>query len=121
PFPEAGKNVGDNSHRLIQVDQTRQIVGNDLGIDIFNRAAPGTTGFVTIPGALNSGTAVFGKTVVTNPSGGIAAGKRVDIQFTSATEYKVSIDGVELDSGGPGNDGTFIYTDAAPGKLLGDV
>src|SRR5690606_39638630 len=27
PFTEAGKYVGDNSHRLIQVDQTRQIVG----------------------------------------------------------------------------------------------
>lgn len=121
PFTEAGKYVGDNSHRLIQVDQTRQIVGNDLGIDIFNRAAPGTTGFVTIPGEGNTGTGVFGKTVITNTSTGSAMGKRVDIQFISATEYKVSIDGVELDSGGPGDDGTFIYTDASPGKLLGDV
>ena len=121
PFTEAGKYVGDNSHRLIQVDQTRQIVGNDLGIDIFNRAAPGTTGFVTVPGALNSGTAVFGKTVVTNPSGGIAAGKRVDIEFVSDSTYKVSIDGVPLTTGVPDDDRIFTYADAAPGKLLGDV
>src|SRR5690554_285823 len=70
PFTETGKYVGDSSHRLIQVDQTRQIIANDLGSDIFNRSAPGTTGFVTIPGTENNGTGVFGKTIVTNVSSG---------------------------------------------------
>ncbi|MFT0851148.1 flagellar hook-associated protein FlgL [Achromobacter sp. F4_2707] len=108
-FNDAGQYMGDSSQRLIQVDQTRQLAGADLGIDIFSRAAPGTTGFVTIPGAGNSGTGVFGKTVVTDASGGTAIGKKVDITFevdgSGGLQYQVYLDGVR-DTSGP-----YPYTD----------
>src|SRR5690606_19336906 len=114
-FSENGTYIGDSSQRLIQVDQTRQMATADLGIDIFSRAAPGTVGFVTIPGE-NSGTGAFGKTLVSNPNG-TAIGKRVEIKFlsveteTDPARYQVMIDGV-VDAGGP-----YDYTN--PGKLLG--
>ena len=120
PFSEDGRYVGDSSHRLVQVDQTRRIAGNDLGIDIFSRAAPGTTGFVTIPGQSN-GTAAFGKTVVTNPSSGTAIGKKVEVEFQNdgmgAVTYTVKLDGVELTSGTPPVPEQFPYSN--PGKILG--
>ncbi len=114
PFSEAGLYVGDSSQRLIQVDQTRQIAGNDIGVDVFSRAAPGTIGFVTIPDSANSGTAAFGRTVVTNASSGTAIGKTVEIEFNDGpggSEYSVMIDGV--------HSGTYSYTD--PSKLLGNA
>lgn len=121
PFTETGKYVGDSSHRLIQVDQTRQIIANDLGSDIFNRSAPGTTGFVTIPGTENNGTGVFGKTIVTNVSSGTAIEKKIEIEFGDPTAdpqtYRVSLDGVLVETGGPNDDGVFTYSNG--GKLLG--
>lgn len=108
-FNEAGQYMGDSSQRLIQVDQTRQLAGTDLGIDIFSRAAPGTTGFVTIPGAGNGGTGVFGKTVVSDTATGTAIGKKVDITFeadgSGGLRYQVYLDGVQ-DTSGP-----YPYTD----------
>ena len=122
PFSESGVYVGDSSQRLVQVDQTRQIPTTDLGIDIFSRAAPGTTGFVTIPdNGNNTGTGAFGKTVVTNASSGTAIGKKVEIRFqadgTGGLGYTVAIDGVPDTTGGPDNNGLYPYSD--PGKLLG--
>lgn len=93
PFSESGVYLGDSSQRMVQVDQTRQMATADLGIDIFSRAAPGSTGFVTIPSDANTGAGVFGKTVISNPQGP-AFGKTVEIRFTSETAYEVSIDGV---------------------------
>ncbi|NLC34901.1 MAG: flagellar hook-associated protein FlgL [Alcaligenaceae bacterium] len=114
-FNDAGQYMGDSSQRLIQVDQTRQLAGADLGIDIFSRAAPGTTGFVTIPDAGNAGTGQFGKTVISNAATGTAIGKAVEIKFeddgAGGLQYTVHIDGVE-DASSP-----IPYTD--PGKLLG--
>src|SRR5690606_31150622 len=113
-FSETGTYIGDSSQRLIQVDQTRQMATADLGIDIFSRAAPGTVGFVTIPGE-NTGTGAFGKTLVSNPNG-TAIGKRVAIKFltpeteTDPATYQVMIDG-EPDP--------TIYDYTNPGKLLG--
>lgn len=115
PFSAEGLYVGDSSQRLVQVDQTRRIAAADLGIDIFSRAAPGTVGFVTIPGKDNPGTGVFGKTVITNNQGP-AIGKAVEITFINETQYEVKLDGV------PVTDGTgsvaFDYTGPS-GKLLG--
>src|SRR5690606_18216682 len=91
-FSENGTYIGDSSHRLVQVDQTRRMAGVDLGSDIFNRAAPGATGFVMTPGAANGGTGAFGNVVVTDPQG-TAAGKKVEIAFTSDTDYTVTVDG----------------------------
>ncbi len=107
-FSENGTYIGDSSHRLVQVDQTRRMAGVDLGSDIFNRAAPGATGFVMTPGAANGGTGAFGNVVVTDPQG-TAAGKKVEIAFTSDTDYTVTVDGVAVP-------GPHVYTN--PGKLL---
>lgn len=93
PFSDSGVYLGDSSQRMVQVDQTRQMATADLGIDIFSRAAPGSTGFVTIASHNNAGAGVFGKTVISNPQGP-AFGKTVEIRFTSETAYEVSIDGV---------------------------
>src|SRR5690554_5037001 len=118
PFTDAGVYVGDSSQRLVQVDQTRRIAAADLGIDIFSRAAPGTVGFVTIPGTDNPGTGVFGKTVITNAQGS-AMGKTVEITFTNETEYEVKLGGVQVDDGAtPPAAAVFTYTGPS-GKLLG--
>ena len=96
-FSDQGTYIGDSSQRLIQADQTRQVAAVDLGSDIFNRPAPGATGFVMMPGANNQGSGAFGKITVTDPQG-TAAGKRVEINFINevdgaATQYTVSVDG----------------------------
>ena len=111
-FSETGQYIGDSSARLVQVDQTRRMTGVDLGSDIFNRAAPGSTGFVMIPDSGNEGNGAFSKIVVTDPNGA-AAGKRVDIQFTSDTEYQVFVDGEDA--------GTHTYASPGPAKLLQGV
>src|SRR5690606_15939548 len=51
---------GDQSQRNIQADQTRQIPGSDIGSDVFDRAAPGTTGYLSSASNSNGGTGVVG-------------------------------------------------------------
>lgn len=85
PFGQDGSYAGDSLQRLIQVDQTRQIAGGDIGTDIFSRAAPGTIGYVTRPGGANTGTAAVTGYDMTNATG-LAAGRTVQIEFIASTD-----------------------------------
>lgn len=64
-FSDAGEYLGDNAQRLIQVDQTRQMESSDVGSDVFARATPGITTYVTAAGtvfgqaATNAGTGII--------------------------------------------------------------
>ncbi len=91
-FTEEGVYQGSDHARLIQVDQTRQIDSADIGSSIFSRAAPGTAGYVTIPGN-NSGTAAVSGYSMTNSSG-LANGRPVEISFSDnagVAQYTVTI------------------------------
>jgi len=111
-FSDTGVYQGSDHARLIQVDQTRQIDSADIGSNIFSRAAPGTVGYVVVAGENNGdtgGDARFGVVTVTDTSGP-AYGNDVRIEFTSATEYEVYINGVAA--------GTETY-DPTTGVVLG--
>lgn len=66
---------GNDKARNIQADQTRQISGSDHGKDIFLRATPGSTVFMTsagdktaTPAQINSGSGVIGGVNITDSS-----------------------------------------------------
>lgn len=59
---------GDRVDRNIQIDQTRLISGSDNGFDVFSRAAPGVSSFITAGNAANTGTGQIAKPAITNPS-----------------------------------------------------
>lgn len=84
---------GDAYQRNIQVDQTRQIAGGDIGTDIFNRAQPGTRAYTTtagVPGTPNTGTGLINEASVTD---NILANVdyAFEVAFTSATDYTVTV------------------------------
>src|SRR5690606_16499921 len=85
PFGTDGAYAGDTLQRLIQVVETRERAGGDIGTDIFSRAAPGTVGYVTRPGGTNTGTAAVTGYDMTNSSG-LAAGRVVQIEFIDSTD-----------------------------------
>jgi flagellar hook-associated protein 3 FlgL len=70
---------GSTGQRLIQVEQTRQMPGSDIGSDIFNRATPGTSAYVASATGTPAGTARFGTPTVT--PGGANVGDDFEIQF----------------------------------------
>src|SRR5690606_22868522 len=82
PLDACGRYAANNVQRIVQVDQTREMTVGDIGTDIFSRAAPGTVGYVTVPGAANTGTAAVASYEMTN-STGLAAGRVVDIEFVA--------------------------------------
>lgn len=70
---------GATGERTVQVDQSRQLSTSDLGSDIFNRANPGSTAYVSTAAPTNGGTAQFGTVSVTPGSPNI--GKNFSLQF----------------------------------------
>ena len=113
PFNDAGDYQGSGHARLIQVDQTRELDSADTGDNIFSRAAPGTSGYVVVPGSGNGGTAAFGKVTITDSSGA-AGGGDIRIVFTGPTTYDVYLG----DDSDP--DATGLTYDPDSGTLLGD-
>lgn len=81
---------GDMGQRNIQVDQTRQIAGGDVGTDVFQRAAPGTNVYLTSAGAGNTGTGLISSPQITDPNG-TNVGNSFQITFTSPTDYTVTV------------------------------
>jgi len=70
---------GATGERTVQVDQSRQLSTSDLGSDIFGRANPGSTAYVSTAAPTNGGTAQFGTVSVTPGSPNI--GKNFSLQF----------------------------------------
>ncbi|CAM5790155.1 flagellar hook-associated protein FlgL [Castellaniella caeni] len=57
-FDTDGNYLGDSLQRMIQVNETRQLAGSDVGSDVFARAQPGTLAYGSAAGAGNTGTAI---------------------------------------------------------------
>jgi flagellar hook-associated protein 3 FlgL len=76
PFQEVNGSVvykGDASQRRVQADGTRQIPTSDVGLDIFGRAAPGTSAYLTRVDTSTvgspKGTGVISSAIIEDPSG----------------------------------------------------
>lgn len=59
---------GDQTERLVQADQTRQIPSANHGVDVLLRPTPGSALFLTSGDAANTGTGVVGGVAITDPS-----------------------------------------------------
>lgn len=113
PFQESGGSIvymGDRQQRLIQADQTRRIAGSDVGADVFDRAAPGTSGYLTAAGGLNSGSGLIGKPALADPSG-YGVGHTFTLRFTSESTYEVDVSDAA---------GNAIHTYAGSGYVPGE-
>ncbi|WP_251865718.1 flagellar hook-associated protein FlgL [Achromobacter sp. Marseille-Q4962] len=91
---------GDTGQRVVQVDQSRQMSTSDIGSDIFNRANPGSTGYVASAAASNQGTAQFGTVSVTPGSANI--GKNFSVEFeadpvSGAIGYRITTSDPDAD------------------------
>ncbi|MFC3338455.1 flagellar hook-associated protein FlgL [Paracandidimonas soli] len=82
PFDSNGVWQNFAGDRLVQVDQTRQIDGGDLGSDVFARATPGTQKYLTTANTGNTGTAVISTASITDPAGS-NVGNRFEIAFSA--------------------------------------
>lgn len=100
PFDDGGVYQGDASQRLIQVDQTRRMAGSDVGSDIFQRATPGVTTYLTAAGKPggNIGTGVI-STASVYKSDELQPDYRFQIEFDTADSYRV----VVIDTSAPGD------------------
>lgn len=91
---------GDNGQRMIQVEQSRQLAGSDIGTDIFSRAVAGTLAYITSAGSAttpNAGTGQFGPVSLDAPSSSNFVGANFQITFgnnatTGALEYTITSD-----------------------------
>jgi len=96
PFDEHGQwNSALSGQRMIQVDQTRQLAGSDLGADVFTRTSSGARDFLSAAHTANTGTGLISSPTVTDPDGA-NVGKAFEIQFTSETRYNVLVDGTPV-------------------------
>ncbi len=96
PFDaDTGAYEGDDKQRNIQLDQTRQMASSDVGSDIFARATPGVTRFLTAAGDTFGNNTNQGTGVISKPSVFDAAEMdpdyRYEIKFTGADEFEVTV------------------------------
>lgn len=100
PFQEVNGNVvyrGDQVQRLVQADQTRQISVSDVGLDVFARATPGSSVYLTrmepLAGLLPQGTGQIGGPQVQDV-GHSDFGKSLSVAFETdgaSIQYTVSV------------------------------
>lgn len=94
PFADNGSGsfsyVGDSLQRNIQIDQTRQVAGSDIGSDVFMRATPGTRTYLTSAGSTNGGTGVIGSPTVIDAAAA-KLGHSYEITFTAADMFTVTV------------------------------
>jgi len=89
PFDPQGQwTAGLAGQRMIQVDQTRQLAGSDLGSDIFARMPDSKASYFTSAAVGNSGTATIGAPAVIDPNHA-SVGNTFTLKFTSATQFEV--------------------------------
>ena len=90
------KYVGDFSDRNIQIDQTRLLSSADNGYDIFLRAAPGISSFLSAGDVNNAGSGQIASPTITSPN--LAANVvGVDIEFTDESHYTLTVNVVNDD------------------------
>lgn len=97
PFDETtGAYLGDASQRNIQVDQTRRMPSSDVGTDIFSRATPGITRYLTTAGpqtdgsTANQGSGVIGTTAVYDANQ-LNPDYEFQIEFTADNTYEIAV------------------------------
>lgn len=116
PFQEKNgvvQYMGDQVQRLVQADQTRQVAASDVGLDIFARATPGSSAYITrmepVNGQLPQGSGALGGPQVLD-SGHPDFGSQFQIEF-----------------GAPNADGLIPYTvtvnnpDGSPSATYGNA
>lgn len=84
------KYIGDTEQRNVQVDQTRQLAGSDIGSDVFSRSAPGTNSYLSSAAPGNMGTGLASTPTISD-AGAANAGSSYVIRFTSDTAYEVDM------------------------------
>lgn len=111
PFNDTtGVYQGDQFQREIQVDQTRRIPGSDVGSDIFERATPGISNYVTTVGAggtltsstPNSGTGII-STASVYSAPDVNPDYRFEIKFNTDDTYWVAVFDTSVDPEVPVN------------------
>lgn len=113
PFDNSGAYQGDTNQRNIQVDQTRRMAGSDVGSDVFARATPGITSYVTAvgagasfnPGAVNAGTGIISTAAVYDATQ-VVPDYRFELEFIDADSYSVKV----FDSAGEVNYDPAVHT-----------
>ncbi|PLC51910.1 flagellar hook-associated protein 3 [Pollutimonas subterranea] len=120
--------MGDAGQRKIQADQTRQIAGSDVGSDVFNRAAPGTTNYLTSVGTNtitnlgNQGTGVIASPTISDQNAA-GAGNTYAIKFseTVPNSYTVEVSDRLGNPVGTPATGTWSPTSGSSINLPGGV
>jgi len=95
---------GDAGQRTIQVDQSRQMAGGDVGTDIFNKAAAGTLAYVVKADPDNQGTGTFSSASIDSPRPTNNVGKDFSITFAENAvtgELEYTVETVPPDPAGP--------------------
>ncbi|WP_171962956.1 flagellar hook-associated protein FlgL [Bordetella trematum] len=105
---------GDTGQRMLQVEQSRQLAGSDIGSDIFSRAAAGTMAYIASAAPGNDGTGTFSAVSLDSPKPGNFVGSDFHVAFatnaaTGALEYTIT-------SSNPGF--TPITAEYEDGKLI---
>ncbi|MCX5590558.1 flagellar hook-associated protein FlgL [Alcaligenes endophyticus] len=85
---------GDTTQRFIQVEQTRQLDSADHGNDIFMRANPGASVYVSSASGTNAGTGVVGAPSLDTPS--VNNGATYELTFNADGTYNVKWGADEL-------------------------
>lgn len=85
---------GDQSKRLVQVEQTRQLDSADHGADIFMRANPGANVYVSSAALSNTGTGVVGSPSLDSPAAN--NGASYEISFNADGTYNLKWGSDEL-------------------------
>ncbi|HLR77822.1 MAG TPA: flagellar hook-associated protein FlgL [Burkholderiaceae bacterium] len=122
PFDENGNYLGDNRQRNIQVDQTRQLAGSDIGSDVFARATPGINTYVTAAGSqfgnqdANNGTGII-STASIYDGAQVQAGYRFAITIDNpATTYSIEVFDANGNAVTPANPADWINQPFEPGQ-----
>src|SRR6185437_901231 len=77
--------LGDQGQRSIQVSQSLQVAGSDVGTDVFDRVSPGSQAYITQAGSSNTGTGVFAPASVSVPTSSNNVGKDFTVTFAAGT------------------------------------
>ncbi len=100
-----GAYLGDEAARNIQVDQTRRLSAADVGSALLTRASTGVQRLLSFAGTdfdtalANTGTGVIGAPGIQDAALA-SADYRYDLEFTSSTQFTVSV--FDVSQGAPG-------------------